>query len=137
MIGGSIYHIHSKKQRIVTNSSTFAELNSLCTTVEELLWAKETLDEIGIPQETIVVQQDNKSTIRMVERGPGRYSRARHINARHYFVKQYLDSGVLKLNYIPSKELIADGLTKALPPTEFRKWRMKLLNINSTSGNEN
>jgi hypothetical protein len=59
----------SSKQKSTANSSTTAELVAFSSTLEEVLWMVELLNEIGITQETVEIEQDNQSTMRLIEMG--------------------------------------------------------------------
>ena len=45
----------------------------------------------------------------------------------NFFVKQYLDDGVMKIEHCPTKEMLADILTKPLVGEHFRILRDMLL----------
>ena len=75
------------------------------------------------------VFQDNKSTITMAEKGMSTSDKTRHINIRYFFVKHYMDSDELKIEYLPTEEMVADVLTKPLQGDLFRRMRNKLLNV--------
>ena len=73
--------------------------------------------------------QDNKSTITIEEKGRSTSDKTRHINIRYFFVKHYMDSNELKIEYLPTEEMVADVLTKPLQGDLFRRMRNKLLNV--------
>ena len=129
MLGNSIFRIETSKQPLVGKSSTECELVACNKIVEELIWAKGLMEEFGYHQKEMEIGQDNKSTILIANRGPGRGGRTKHINVRYYFISQFIDSGDIKLVYVPSKELMSDGLTKPIPRQEFLDWRRKLLKV--------
>lgn len=119
----------SKKQKLVAASSTEAELIALSTVGESVMWTRQLLQEIGCVQESTVIEQDNKSTMIMVERGPGNGGRSKAINIKYYWISQHVENGDVVLKYVPTEELIADGFTKPLAPIDFERWRSKVLNV--------
>ena len=70
-----------------------------------------------------LMYQDNKSTILLVENGKASNGRSRtwHINIRYFFVKDRVDSGEVKIEYCPTKEMVADYFTKPLQGASFSK----------------
>jgi hypothetical protein len=50
----------------------------------------------------------------------------KHIDIKHYFIRDHLDKGEIKLAYILSQENIADILTKSLDKTWFEKLRKQM-----------
>jgi hypothetical protein len=65
----------------------------------------------------------------MAEKGRSTSDKTRHINIRYFFVKHYMDSDELKIEYLPTEEMVADVLTKPLQGDLFRRMRNKLLNV--------
>ena len=71
-----------------------------------LVWPKHVTD-ICIHCDSIAAQARAKSNI---------YNgKSRHIRRRHNTIKQLLSSGVISIQYIKSKENLANHLTKGLP----------------------
>jgi hypothetical protein len=116
------------KQKSVANSSTAAELIAFSTTLEEVLWIIELLNELGFSQSAVEIEQDNSSTMRLIEKGPSSSGRTKWINIKHFWVSEHLTKGDIKLKYVPSLDLLADGLTKPLGRKAFFKWRARILN---------
>jgi hypothetical protein len=121
------------KQKTVANSSTVAELIAFSETLEEVMWLKHLLEELQIPQETIVIEQDNTSTMRLIEHGPSSTGRTKWMHIKHFWVKEHVENGDVRLEYVPSDQLMADGLTKPLGRKNFEKWRARILNLREVS----
>jgi hypothetical protein len=45
----------------------------------------------------------------------------KHINIRFYVVKEKIQDQTISLEYISTKKMITDSLTKGLPPSVFRE----------------
>ncbi|KAH9051523.1 hypothetical protein Ae201684P_007526 [Aphanomyces euteiches] len=97
-------------------------LGRLC---QELLWFSELLEELGFPQKTILVHCDNQSAI-AIAKNSGQHERTKHISTKYHFVRDNVEKEVIKLQYCPSKMMIADILTKAIPREQFEILRSKL-----------
>ena len=119
--------VSSTKQKIVTKSSTEAELVGLSDSVGEAIGVSALLRSIGYDVKPIRFYQDNMSTIRMAESGASASRRTRHINVRYFFIKERIDDGEIKLSYLPTKEMIADLMTKPIQGKLFVKLRNRLL----------
>ena len=63
----------------------------------------------------------------LLEQGTGSFKRAKHIKVRYFWLKDLIDEEEIVLKYIPSEELVADLLTKAITGTKFKYLRAKLL----------
>ena len=73
------------------------------------------------------LKQDNASTIKLAENGKSDSDRTKHIQVRFFFVKQRLDNKVMKTSHCPTKEMIADILTKPIQGEQFKALRDMLL----------
>ena len=124
--GGPVYH-KSTKQKIVTKSSTEAELVGLSDSVSQVIWTRDFLIAQGYEIDAATCYQDNKSTIIMANKGRSTSERTRHINVRFFFIKDRIATGEVKLEYLPTGEMTADILTKPLQGELFRRLRDKLL----------
>ena len=69
----------------------------------------------GVP----VVKQDNTSTISLVTKGGGQY-RTKYLKVRQAFVKERVDCGDIVVQYLPTKDMLADAFTKPLQGELFR-----------------
>ena len=120
------------RQKLVSRSSTEAELISLSDGVSVALWTQQFLKEQGYE---VVGQlyEDNQSTMKLAQVGRSTSDRTRHINIRYYFVKQYLENGALKIQYCPTLSMIADILTKPLQGKKFEYLRSLLLGYESAT----
>lgn len=121
-IYGNTVFWKSHKQRIVVKSSTEAELVALDEAATFAIWIMELLDELGVPyQEPVLMYQDNRSTMTMAKSGKGQFKRTKHISNRYFWIKQFLDSGEIKLFYVPTDDMIADLMTKSMQGRKFEE----------------
>ena len=124
---GAIY-TRSTKQKIVSKSSTEAELIALSDSSGQAIWTRNFLLGQGYNMDAAIVGQDNKSTMTMVDVGRSTSERTRHISVRYFWVKDRVDSREITLRYVPTNMMVADILTKPLQGDLFRKLRDILLN---------
>ncbi len=83
----------STKQKLVTTSSCEAELVGIPEPLRKLLWTQKLLQAQGYTVPPIRLQQDNMSTITLINKGRSNSGRTRHIDIRYFFVKDRIDSG--------------------------------------------
>jgi len=126
--GGAIY-AKSSKQKLVSKSSTEAELIALANGIVQTIWLRDFLCEQGYDMEPATIYQDNKSTIALAEKGRAINENSKHINVRYFFVKDRIEKGEIKIEYLPTSQMIADMLTKPLQGNVFRTLRNLVLNI--------
>lgn len=127
-LGQGPVFVRSAKQKIVSKSSTEAELISVSDGCSQIIWSRDFLIEQGYQMGPAKVYQDNQSTIRLVKNGKSSSERTRHVNIRYFFIKDRVDSGELEVEYCPTNEMHADILTKPLHGEQFIKLKQRLLN---------
>jgi hypothetical protein len=49
------------------------------------------------------------------------HSRTKHIDVKWHFIRAYVENGTVNITYIPTANMVADILTKALP--KERHWQ--------------
>ena len=129
-LGKGSFYSTSTRQKLNTRSSTEAELVGIDDLMSMILWSRLWLQEQGYKLGPSTIHQDNQSTMLMAKNGRrSSGKRTRHLNIRYYFVKDKIDSGDIELQYCPTKDMIADILTKPLQGVAFRELRRKLLNL--------
>ena len=127
-LGKGAVHARSVKQRIVTKSSTEAEMVGLSDEASRGLWCNLFLEQQGYKLPPLKQLQDNQSTICLGTKGSATAARTRHINIRYFWITDYVERGEMCLEYMPTGDMIADGLTKPLQGEEFLRMRRLLLN---------
>lgn len=120
LLGNAPLHFSSLKQKLIVKSSTEAELVSVSDMLSEILWLCRFLKALSCPAK-ITLHQDNSSTICMINSGSPTNPRTRHIDVRYFFVKQHVDSGLIKVVHCPTADMLADILTKPLPTDRFHQ----------------
>lgn len=118
MAGGPVI-FKSKMQRTVALSSAEAEYMAMAMCAQEVLWARSLLKEMGHQQTNpTTICEDNQSAM-AIAKNAGYQARAKHVDIKLHFVRDHLESGNIDLQYVPTKTLLADYLTKALPKKTF------------------
>lgn len=109
----------TKKQQTVSRSSSEAEYRALSTATYELQWLLYLLDELKVGCERApVLYCDNQSAMHIAT-NPVFCERTKHLEIDCHFIREKLQSGMMKLLPVSSKAQLVDFFTKALPPTLF------------------
>ena len=117
----------SKGQKSVSLSSTEAEYRAISEVVTEILYIKmmvEFLDgKLDLP---VQVKVDNLGAI-YLSKSASTSSRTKHIDTHYHFVREYVEDGVIQIEFVRSEENQADIFTKNLPKESYSKHSMKML----------
>nr|XP_016504064.1 PREDICTED: uncharacterized mitochondrial protein AtMg00810-like [Nicotiana tabacum] len=113
-VGDSLVSWNSKKQSIISRSSAEVEYRSLASTVAELTWLLGLMKEIDVKiDQPVTIFCDNKVAIQMPA-NPVYHERTKHIEIDCHFIREKIQQGMVKTEYIPTKEQPADMFTKGL-----------------------
>ena len=130
MLNGAAISWKSKRQSVVALSTAEAEFIAASTMVQEVIYARRLLDQLGFPQpEPTPIYEDNTTCIKWSEGSVGGSDRAKHIDLREHFVHEAVDKKILKLEPVDSADNAADLLTKPLLKAPFWPLRKLLLGL--------
>jgi hypothetical protein len=125
----------SNKQSIVTLSNTEVEYVGSSDAAREGIWfhrllndfidprnrntvveAPETCENISTTDPLQLLYMDNQSSMKIAISCTSQvHERTKHIDICHYFLRDTYQKGRLRIKYLPTNEMTADILTKALP----------------------
>ena len=129
-IWGNLVTWRSKKQSVVSRSSAEAELRAVAQGVCEGLWIKKVFRDLQMSVAgSIKLYCDNQAAIN-ISHNPVQHDRTKHVEVDRHFLKEKIESGIICITYVPTKEQIADIFTKSLPRSPFEDLICKLDLIN-------
>jgi hypothetical protein len=116
--------VSSTKQKLNTRSSTESELVGINGMMPSILWTRYFLKSQGYHVSDNVIFQDNKSTMLLERNGKVSSSKQmKHINVRYFFITDRISKGEVCVEWCPTKDMVADFLTKPLQGLAFKKFR--------------
>lgn len=115
----------SKSGKSVTLSSTEAEYFAISEVAKELLFIKQTIESMGIQvQLPIKIKTDNVGAI-YLSNNYTTSQRTKHIDIRTHFVRQHIEDGIFKIEFVRSADNDADIYTKNTSEEIFNKHASK------------
>ena len=122
MLGGATVNWFTKRQSTIALSSTEAEYYALAEATKEAIWWRNLFDELHIaPTKPTLIHQDNQSTIALAK-NPVHHQKNKHYDIKAHFLRSYVENQSIRLEYCPTGDMIADALTKALPPALHKRF---------------
>ncbi len=131
----------SRKQKSVATSTTEAEYMALSTCVKEGLWIAQVLRDLGLSkylrtelgQVAIAENVKHKACSPMQLYGDNQAAnllvkdahiseRSKHIDVSYHHVRDTFNKNLIELNYIPTDDMVADGLTKPLTGDKYKNF---------------
>ena len=119
-LGPNLISWFSKKQDVVSRSSTESEYRALATATTEIIWLQSLFKELGVQLDRgpAVIWCDNMGA-RSLAANPMFHARTKHIEVDVHFIREKVASGVVEVRYVPTTEQIADMFTKPLTIPQF------------------
>ena len=132
-MGSRLVSWFSKKQSSIALSTAEAEYVAAASCCTQLLWMMQTLQDFQITcTPPISILCDNTSAI-SISKNPVMHSKTKHIPIKYQFLREQVLEQKVKLEYVPSKEQVADILTKPLPRETFEYLRQKMGVVDASS----
>lgn len=113
MYNGGVFSWSSKRQNVVAASSVEAEYVAQARCVREALWIRKLMHDFNIDEETIDIYADNQGAIALAHDWKVNVA-TKHIATSYHLQRDYIDKGYVSISYVPSCDMVADGMTKAL-----------------------
>lgn len=116
--GGSAASWQSKKQQCVVSSTTEAEYISAASASKDVVWLKRLINEIGVcgVKQSAPLYVDNIKILNFIVSQ----------SIRYHFIRDLYTKGEIFIEYVSSKNQIADIMTKALGTQRFVFLRNKI-----------
>jgi hypothetical protein len=130
LYGGPICWL-SKVQRSVATSSTESEYIAQATNAKTTQWLAQVLKDIGhleliaSDNKTVWMRADNQGAIALAK-NPHLHERSRHIDISYHYVRDLVQKGRVKIDYIPTADMITNGFIKPLERIAFKKFKDQL-----------
>ena len=125
----------SSKQKTVTTSTTEAELLSLSHTARETIALYRLFDQIEFdPEQEPLILCDNQQTVGLIQKErPQATSKLRHVDIHNLWLRQVHKDGKVMVQWVPTSDMPADGLTKPLSAQKHSQFikQLGLVDISS------
>ena len=99
---------------------------ALAENCKEVVWLRGLLAELGYEQGVTWTFEDNQAAIKL-SKNDVNHKKSKHIEVRYHYVRECVQNKLIHLEYLQTKEMLADILTKPLSANRFLYLRSKLL----------
>lgn len=116
----------SQLQKSVATSTTEAEIIAASEGAKDLIWLKRLLSELlETVEKSPTLYIDNVGALKLAK-NPEYHRRSKHIEVRHFYVRERFLDGDLELEHIDGTNQLADLLTKPLERVRFEMLRERI-----------
>ena len=123
-----------QKQKVNTRSTTEAELVGLDDVLSKIIWTLLFVRAQGFHVLSNVVHRDNTSTMKLEQNGKessGR--RTRHFDIKYFYATDLIRRKLLKIEYCPTDQMVADYTSKPTMAALFRGFRNLIMNFDQSA----
>jgi len=128
---GGLVSWSSKKQSVWARSAAEAEYYAADGGAKEMLWFKQWLEDVDLPQGCVTIYEDNEACIALTK-NPQFHNKTKHIGVLFHAVRDLVERKECEFIYIKSKSQLADICTKSLTGPILRNF---LVQLGMTKGN--
>ena len=125
-LGPNLVSWSSRKQATVSRSSMQSEYKALPNGTAELIWIQSVLGELGVFLSGPPVLWCDNLRATYLSTNPVFHARTKHIEVHFHFVQERVAAKALDVQFISSKEQVADIFTKPLAEMSFVSNRYNL-----------
>ena len=119
----------SKKQPTVALSSCEAEIVAASEAAKEAIYLRGFLAELGCGSEGATALSVDNTAARDLAYNPEHHARVKHIERRHFFVRERVETLEITVPFVRSEQNMADFFTKPLPASTFFRMRNAIMNV--------
>jgi len=130
-LGETLVSWSSRKQKVVSRSSTESKYRALADLVAEIAWIRSLLTELKLPMLRKPILWCDNLSAKSIASNPVMHARSKHIEIDVHYIRDQVLQNEVSVAYVPTADQIADCLTKPLSHTRFNMLRDKLGMIKS------
>ncbi|XP_031286152.1 secreted RxLR effector protein 161-like [Pistacia vera] len=123
---GNLVQWSSRKQKVISLSSTKAKYRALSQAATEVVWTQHLFKELGIEVKNVPVIWCDNMSAGALSVNPVFHARTKHIEIDVHYVRELGARKQLNVQYVDSEFQKADVLTKSLPGNRFAMLRTQL-----------
>ncbi|KAG8497290.1 hypothetical protein CXB51_008531 [Gossypium anomalum] len=129
-VWGNLVTCRSKKQSVVARSSAESEYRALSHGICEGIWLQRLMGELKLSYtKPITLYCDNQAAV-SIAHNPVHHDRTKHVEIDRHFITEKINKGEICVSYLPTRQQVADVLTKSLSRKMFEEIMGKLGLIN-------
>jgi hypothetical protein len=125
-LGDNLVSWSSKRQNIISCSSTEVEYHAVANSVVETCWLRQLLQELhALLSKSTLVYCDNVSIV-YLSTNPVQHQHTKHVEIDLYFVRERVAISDVRVLHVPTTSQFTDIFMKGLPNSVFLDFRSSL-----------
>ena len=126
---GAALHWGSRKQQCIALSTCEAEIIALSEGAKDMVYFRKLVAGLDAPEQGPSPLSTDSQSARDVSYNPQHHDRMKHVQRRHFFVRDMVESFELEVPFVRTADNIADMFTKAMKnANDFHRLRRIVMN---------
>jgi hypothetical protein len=125
-LGTNLVSWSARKQNTVSWSSTKAEYKAVANITTEIMWIQILLQELQVPCSSMAKLWYDNLGAKYLSANPVFHARTKHIEMNYHFVRERVAQKLLEINFVSSRDQVADGFTKPLQVRQLENFKSNL-----------
>ena len=119
----------SRKQKSIALSSCEAEIIALSEAAKDMVYLRKLVSGLGEPEPGPSSLATDSQSARDVSYNPEHHDRMKHVQRRHFFIRDMVESFELEVPFVRTADNIADFFTKPMKSaSQFHAFRKTIMN---------
>ena len=119
----------SRKQKSIALSTCEAEIIALSEATKDVVYLRRLVKGLQAEESSPTPLSTDSKSARDVSYNPEHHDRMKHVQRRHFFVRDMVEAFEIEVPYVPTNENPADFFTKPMEnATKFREFRKAIMN---------
>mgnify|MGYP002049029394 FL=1 len=120
----------SRKQKSIALSTCEAEIIALSEATKDVVYLRKLVKGLRAPEPSPTSLATDSKSARDVSYNPEHHDRMKHVERRHFFVRDMVESFEIEVPFVPTNKNPADFFTKPMKnAARFREFRNLVMNI--------
>jgi hypothetical protein len=120
----------SRKQKSIALSTCEAEIIALSEATKDVVYLRKLVKGLDAPELGPTSLSTDSKSARDVSYNPEHHDKMKHVERRHFFVRDMVESFELEVPYVPTDKNPADFFTKPMSnASSFREFRKLVMNL--------
>jgi len=130
MLGGTPISWSSTQQRTIATSTVESEYIAINLAAKQAVWLRNLIQEMASQLgkngekiedlEMVTIMGDNLGSHSLAV-NPQNHAKTKHIDIQYHYICYLIERKDVIIDYCPTTDMLADGLTKPLPKPAFEK----------------
>ena len=113
--------VNNTRQSIAL-STCEAEIIALSEAAKDVVYLRKLVRNLDAPEPTPTLLNTDSKSARDVSYNPEHHDRMKHVERRHFFVRDMVEKFELEVPFVPTDENVADFFTKAMRKNQSKKF---------------